>query len=381
MRAALLVLAALSIALSATVGAQGAGSALRLEIGFGIDTTRSPERDLVTLYRTYLEHRGDRPNPYWSRAEQAQWALFDILSPSIYQGFKNFTLVHVAPVVGLDSTYLLRGLVSNVDDSTHAVRPIALYRLYAVRQEGRWVLANALPRVTRHWRRETIGRVTFASPMARPFDRARATASARFVDSLAHAFKVPPPPNIDYYFADELPDVFAAMGLDFFPLGQETVGGRAFAPNRLVFVASADNGEGYRHELAHVVLWPFLANARAHGLIMEGLMTWVGGSAGVDFDSLLPGLRAYVDKHPELTLEGVLANPPPREGTLDVGYDGMAVLCALVFERAGLEGIRALVNAGAQPTEILTAAARAAGVPRDSLNTIWRRRLRATTPR
>ncbi|HKC47181.1 MAG TPA: hypothetical protein VKB63_06225, partial [Gemmatimonadales bacterium] len=89
----------------------------------------------------------------------------------VYQGFPNITVVQLAPAVGLDSTYLIRALVSSIDDSTQAVRPLALFRIYVARESGRWVLANALPRMTREWRRETIGTVTFSYPPTHRFAR------------------------------------------------------------------------------------------------------------------------------------------------------------------------------------------------------------------
>lgn len=214
---------------SVASGVQVPAPPIRIAVGFGVDTARSPQREIFALYRSCLARLPDslRPNPFWSDAEQKQWPLFDLVSGFVYQGFTNFTVVHLAPAVGLDSTYLIRVLVSSVDDSTHAVRPLALYRVYATREAGHWVLANALPRVTRTWRRETIKRVRFVHPPGFPFDRRRAEASAAFVDSLAHAFELPPPPAIDYYVTADLTETFGAMGLDFFPLGSDAVGGRS----------------------------------------------------------------------------------------------------------------------------------------------------------
>src|SRR6266568_4805355 len=175
-------------------------------------------------------------------------------------------------IFGLWRSYLIRTLVASVSDSGQVVRPLALYRLYATREGGRWVLANALPRLTRRWNHETIGRISFVFPLGQRFARARAEATAAFVDSLALAFQVPPPPAVGYYFTDDLIQTLGAAGLEFFPLGSDTVGGRSDALDHLVFIGSSSNGEGYRHELAHVILGPFLAPLNAAGLVQEGLM-------------------------------------------------------------------------------------------------------------
>jgi hypothetical protein len=279
--------------------------------------------------------------------------------------------MRLAPAVGFDSTYIIRVLSSDVDDSTRVVRPQALYRLYAVREAGRWVLANALPRMTRDWHREPIGHVTFYYPPGRSFARSRAAATARFSDSLARAFDLPAV-TTDYYFADDLSETMRALGLDFFPQGPDTIGGVSNGPDHLVFVGSSAVGENYRHELAHVVLQPLISQYHPPWRVMEGLMTWTGGRAGRDLRGLLPGLATYLEGHPELTLDTVLLHPPLREGSLDVGYDGAAALCAILFERGGNAAVRDWLSVGNDPAASLTSAARILGVPRSSLDSQWR---------
>ena len=113
--------------------------------------------------------------------------------------------------------------------------------------------------------------------------------------------------------------------------------------------------------------------SRTSSLVVEGLMTWTGGSAGVEYVDLLPGLAKYLSNHRDLTLEGLLENPPPRVGSVDVGYDGLAVVCKIVFGRAGLAGLRALLSAGSDPRTVVSTAARALGVSPAELNSMWRK--------
>src|SRR5439155_3990697 len=112
---------------------------------------------------------------------------------------------------------------------------------------------------------------------------------------------------------------------------------------RHVYIGSSINGEAYRHELAHIILAPEVGR-RTAPLLAEGLMTWTGGSAGLDYPHLLPGLARYLAAHPGLSLEAVMEDPPPRTGTLDVGYGGLAVLCDLVHRGRGLAGLRAVLG-------------------------------------
>jgi len=361
----------------ATIRAQRSDTSVRVAVGFGVDTVGVPNQEIFALWRSYLSSGPScmHQSPLWSPSEQAQWPVADLLCGYVYQGFSKCTVVHLAPAVGLDSTYLIRTLVAHVSGPGQDVQPLSLYLVYATRDVGRWVLANALPRLTRRWTHETIGRITFVFPPTERFARARAEATAAFVDSLAQAFGVPPPPTIGYYFTDDLIQTLGAAGLEFFPLGSDTVGGRNYALDRLVFIGSSSNGEGYRHELAHVILWPFLAPLNAAGLVQEGLMTWTAGSAGLGFKELMPGLNHYLDTHPDLTLQSILTNPPPRLGSLDVGYDGLAVLCKMVYDAGGLAGIRSLAGAGREPRAVISTAAHVLNVSEAQVDRLWRDRI------
>src|SRR5256714_10644637 len=261
---------------------QAPARSVRVTVGFGVDTLGVPNHDIFALWRSYLSSSPacTQENTFWSPVDRRQWPIVDLLCGYVYQGFSSFPVVHLAPAVGLDSTYPIRTLVASVSDSGRAVQPLALYRVYATREAGRWVLGNALPRLTQRWNHETIGRISFVFPTTQRFERTRAENTALFVDSLAHAFEVAPPPTIDYYFTDDLIQTLSAAGLEFFPLGSDTVGGRSNVVDHLVFIGSSPNGEAYRHELANVVLEPFLSSFNPAGLVREGLMTWTGGFPG-----------------------------------------------------------------------------------------------------
>jgi hypothetical protein len=345
---------------------------LRFTIGFGVEEKASPERDILALWKHYLTEPSDSIRAtLWSASERTAGSGYDLVGPYVYQGFIHVTVVEVGPAAGLPQTYVIRTLVTEVDDSTLDVRPLALYRVYATLEKGRWVLANALPRTTRAWHRSRIGAITFVYPPGHEFDERRARSTSAFVDSLAKAFELPAPTPITDYLTDDLAETLRALGLEFFPLGGNPVGGRSNVPQRQVFVGSSTHAEAYRHELSHIVLAPLVSSA-THGLVMEGLMTWTGGSAGLDVSELLPPLARYLADRPKLSLQSVLENPPPRTGTLDVGYDGLAVLCKMVYERRGLRGLRRLLAAGRDPSTIVSTTARVLGVSPAELNVMWR---------
>jgi hypothetical protein len=371
---------ALCAGLSASAEAKLPVDSLSLALGFGVEASASPQREILSLWRGYLTEGSDSLRfKMWSASERLDGTHYDLVGPYVYQGFRHFTVVHLGPAVGLPRTFVIRTLVSAVEDSTENVRPLALYRVYATQEDGRWVLANALPRNTRDWHRTTIGKVTFVHPPTHAFNQRLGQASSVFVDSLARAFGLPELKPITYYFTDDLGEVLRALGLEYFPYGSDSLGGRSNIYARHVYVGSPFNGEGYVHELAHVVLAGEVARGTAHVLV-EGLMTWTGGSSGQSYAELAPRLARYLVDHPDLSLESVLRNPPQRAGGLDVGYVGPAVLCAMVFERRGLVGVRTLLSDGRDPDAILRTAAQLLDVPLSRLNGLWRAATGAPQP-
>jgi len=370
------LLTGLLLAIQVAPGSPGVASdtpALHVAIGWGVDTVASPNREIFALWRAYLSRHPEagQKTDLWSAAEQARWPAFDLLR-LVYQGFPKLTVVQLAPAAGLDSTWVIRTLVAGVYDSAQDVKPLALYRVYATRESGRWVLANALPRTTRTWKRVTIGPVTFVYPPTHRFDRVDARGSARFVDSLARAFGVPVPAHLTYYVADNVDEIQRAWGLEYFPTGPDTIWGQTIG-NAMVVTAGA--GERHRHELAHHVLAPLFQAGHGNRLVAEGLATWVGGMQGIFYPKLLPALRRYLAEHPEVTLDSVFENPPQRQGTLDVGYVGAAVLCATVYAAGGVAAVRELAAAGPLAETVLAVAARLVGVSPGDLDGRWRREL------
>lgn len=66
-----------------------------------------------------------------------------------------------------------------------------LPRVYAMRENGHWVLSNALSRTTRDWKRTEFDRITYVQPSEHVIDTVRARNAVHFVDSLTPAFDAP----------------------------------------------------------------------------------------------------------------------------------------------------------------------------------------------
>lgn len=344
-----------------------------VDVGWGVDTTRAPNHEIFQHWRAYLADRPDsaRRNHYWSTAQQQRWPTVDLAAPWVFQDADWFTrvrttVVELRPTLpGEEDEYVIRTLFSSRDANSGAIRPLALLRVFVVREAGQWRLSTALPHLTRDWREERVGPITFVSPPTRRFSREKARRSARFVDSLAAAFAVRRPTSLRYYVAGTPDELGRILGLDF----AIYAGGRAYVQNGLILSGLPTYDEFYPHELAHVVLSPLTGGAP--WLLDEGLATWVGGSRGRDFHTLVNELDAELRRDSALALDSILA---PHAWTDSVSYTAAAVLLKMAHDKGGLPALRSLLRPRTGvPEDIRETAARILAIVPSRLGAEWRR--------
>ena len=330
-----------------------------VSVSFGIDTTLTDVGDVVRLVRAYLAHPDSsaRSRGLWSTATDFDRRVGD-LTMQAYQGFPA-TIVGVASDGPGDTVYVVRILYASAD-STRRISPLALQRLYAVRESGApfgFRLAGALPRLTREWEQRTKGRVTFWYAPGQHPNPAKISHASSFVDSVATLFQVPPPKHLDMYLARSMEEAQRAIGLDFFPAASADRGrGGGAMSAGIVLVGNPAIGEGYVHELVHAILGPTFPTRNR--LSAEGLATWVGGSRGRTPQETYARLRQIQTARPALTLGQVLSNDIPdaaAEEMTDAFYATGALVVDAVYRRAGITGLRTLAQLNNDPKVLLNA--------------------------
>ena len=357
---------------------------LRLTPGWGVDTLAvargwgdfawvQPVPEIYRRWRAYLEAHNDGrkgPSPFWSAAEQAKWPDYDLAGMQALQGGQP-TVLDIRPASpGDTSAYVVKTLFARlVGDRSPAVKPIALSRVYAVRERGQWVFANALPRLTKEWARERVGPITYVVQPGHRFDRGRAAAAVQFADSVANAFGAPRLAALTYYVTDSPDEMHRIMGLDWFITGGTRGGGYSRSADRLVFSGDPIVGEAYLHELAHFALAPILPSGSVHPMIAEGIASWLGGSLGMDYTHMMRAYAEYLRAHPTVGLETVLG-----DNDVDVGWrPAGALLCAMVFERGGVPAVKQLLASGRTNDALRQEVGRLLGADWAAVAAAWRR--------
>jgi hypothetical protein len=313
--------------------------------GFGVDTTITDVRNVVALIRAYLAKpdTSARSRGLWSTATEFDRTIGDIAAERVNQGFPA-TVVGVIPAMPGDSVYVVRILYARAD-SAEGIAPLALERLYAVRESGApfaFRLSSAFPRMRTNWERRSKGPLTFwYVPGQRP-NPARIDRAARFVDSLAKLFSVPVPRHLDVIVGQSMDDVERAIGLDFFP--EPSGPGQRSGGLNLGSVLLSGNpaiGEAYLHELVHAVLGPSLPAGTA--LLSEGVATWLGGSRGRTANEMYALLHRYQLADSTLTLSALIRGGfrlPDADRASNLLYATGALIADTIYRRQGIAGLR-----------------------------------------
>jgi hypothetical protein len=361
----------------------GGARASRLSLGFAVDTTVAPATwwgvdpalaarpAVVRLWRDYLAVRADsaRRLAFWSDADRRSTPDPDLAFASAsYVAEVGAVLVEAVPLVAGDSSrWVLRTV--RVGGGT-AARPglFAMERVHVVREGDRWALSHPSLVETADWHRVRIGPLQYVVHPSLQFDAARAAEAARWVDATARRFGIVDPAPITYY---QLPNMEAASrvtGLDW-EMTTDRVGGRGNARARVVLAADPRFGEAYLHELAHVLLAPWVGGASQ--FVSEGVAYWLGGARGQPFPAMMRDLAAFLDRHPGLELRAILE--AEGQGTAaSVQLPAAAALFELAHRRGGDAAVRRLVDAtraGVPTIETVTAAL---GLAPAELEVAWR---------
>lgn len=371
----------LALAVGAPLGAQPQVPPPAVGIGFGVDTSAADVGDIVRLVRAYLAQPDSTASArgLWSTADSLDRRFGDLARHYAYQGFPA-TIAGVVSAAPGDSVYIVKLLHARADDDG-TVDPMGLQRLYAVRAPDAphgWQLSGALPRLTRSWLTRTVGRITFHYAPGRSQNPELAARAARFVDSTAALFDVPPPARIDVFVASSPDEYFRAIGLDFFtlPSGRGTAtSGNAITEAAVVLAGDPSQGEAYLHEIAHVVL-----GRRYYGAVVgEGIAAWLGGSRGRSPRELYRLLAEYQSAHPDVTLEELVRGELPDgwgHAESDAMYATGALFVEHVYRRSGVAGLRALGGTSYDHDAVLEAMRRHLALPASddaALDQWWRR--------
>jgi hypothetical protein len=314
------------------------------DVSYMVDTTSAEHREVLDLWRSYLAGPPDyEKTEKWSNAEQERWPIYDLGGAFAFGSGEDIqrtkaSIFEIAPARPRDSTeYVIRTVFVQAKHPTIGQRIVTL-RVYAMRENGQWVLSNALERMTADWKKTQFGQITYVHPPDHKLDTVRARMAVRFVDSLATVFDAPKPKAITYYLARSPEEVFRINGIEFYLPGSRAY---TLVGNYMAFSGLPKYGEFFPHELTHMVLGWVLPSIGAPGLLDEALAIWIGGSREMTWPQIRQELGRELRSHPDWTLEYLLEN---RSATFIFQQTSAAALLDLAHRRGGFPALKAALN-------------------------------------
>lgn len=212
--------------------------------------------------------------------------------------------------------------------------PWAIQKLYAVKENNQWRLKNALPIITEHWNRKTIGKITFIYPPDHTFNEALAVKATEFCNRVAAEFTFPDWAPFDFYITESGDELGRLLNFDFFAAGYTT--GIGLHEKRILL--SGMGSEYYPHEFIHLIVPKF----DRHRLIEEGFATWKGGQEGKTFEESARLFAFELAKNDTVTFLDVVNKKWGWQYA--AYYTTGAILCNSAYKKGGSKAVNELLK-------------------------------------
>ena len=309
-----------------------------ISYAYSVDTNSIVIREAVNTWVAYLQSRPDsmQENSLWSETDRNDRYSFDAARIWIFQSkefMNNYPPMILSAEVLEDEIVLIKTLFQGLDKAGNLL-PLALYNVYAKKQNEEWHMEHALHTNTADWKTRTIGGITFVMSPKHVYSSALARKAVKFCDSLTALYDLTDIEGAKYFVTTSKDELMRILGFDFYvspPVGL------TYPEKDYIF--SAFNTEFHSHELAHLV---FRNYAKTHHFIIEGVATWCGGSLGQSLDTLIAlTSKDYLRRTSELTFEKVLQSTQHESLAY---YTFGALICKQVFNLHGGSGLKKFLN-------------------------------------
>lgn len=305
---------------------------IRIALSTRIDTNNIEVHNILAVWMNYLQSRPDSlyDNPNWIINERRSLREFDLTRGWVFQS-ADMMQRYQPTVLSIENEGIqrcIRTMFSFVDSG--GVAPLAVHRVYAEQRSGQWYLKGAWNVLTQHWSRSQIGKLTFVYANKQNYSSILARKASQWCDSLAKAFELTMSEST-VFICESRDELARIIGLDYYVAPPH---GITYQENALMFIGLGT--PWYPHELVHLI---FAQYSGAHPLLREGVATWLGGSLGDTYNSLLQ--RFVREKLATFHLRSTLQHPVEESESY---YIVGAILCNAVYDRGGAEAVRILLS-------------------------------------
>jgi hypothetical protein len=299
---------------------------------------------VLNLYENYINSQPDSiyDNPYWNSEEKTRYKDFDFSRINIYNGISSSQLFRiytpfVLSIEPIDEKFQIKVLYSNsaTDPPYVGSKVWCIHKLNAIREKGIWKLENALEEKTKYWQKKQVGFIEYVFPREHQFNIERANKALTFCKEIISRFNGEYDKPFEFYLANGVDEMGELENFDYIFSGVTT--GKA----REGMILSSTGDEFYPHEFIHKLL---PVNEDRGQVIEEGLATFLGTKENLEeYSSMMQKLAEDYNRRASYSLENILNNTVQWNG-YPVAYPGGALICEVIYELKGDEGINKLVS-------------------------------------
>lgn len=335
-----------------------------------VDTTQKEIKEVADLWIGYLNSKPDslHDNPHWNTAEKLNYKNFDFSIPYLYQFPSNQLLDYYKPTIlsiekegdyyGIRTMFAADGLEGEYRKSN----PWCITKLYAINENGKWKLKNALPIITENWTKKPIGEITFIYPPNHTFDEDLAKKAIQFCNEISEEFLFPHWQPFDFYITNSGDELGKLLNFDFSFAGYTT--GIGMNENRMLL--SGLGSEFYPHEFIHLIV-PTL---HRHGLIEEGFATWKGGQGGKTFEESAVILANEIVLNQTVTFTDVLTKKWGWQYA--AFYTTGAIFFKVAYDKGGIVLVKKLLETPNERDELIRTICSVFEIEEKEIDSFWR---------
>lgn len=327
---------------------------IKPNISARVDTSKAEFNKIYHLYTNYLNSRPDSiyENPHWDKNEFKYYlvskrvALDRSVNAMFGNNFKAFMSYYSPVILQIDSIdnnlYQVKTIYkSNKKESDEDGSSVAyITNLQASKDiKGDFKLKNTIDYRTRNWKKIDFKFIQYIVHPESNFDEKQAKEAVQFCEKLVNLFDLEIKP-FKYYILPNPDELGKIYNFDYWTY---YIGGQTNLPLREIFTTYGNTN--YPHELVHLMFPLKKDKSYTPTIINEGLATWLGGPKfGVSFETALLDVSKTLKKYENPTLEDILNNKIRNKFDSNILYVSGAVLCKMVFDLEGKEGIWKVYN-------------------------------------
>jgi hypothetical protein len=319
-----------------------AQDSLNFLISGRVNLENPDKKEVFELYKNYFYSRPDSiyDNPFWNEVEKKQYYFYDFSSMSIFNGINDESLkqyfdFYVLSIEKYDiDKYTIRVLIQRKgglqNDFVWCIHIVS-----AIKENNSWRLQNNFVKETANWKKYDYDAITYHTSSDYKINETVAKQANDFINEIIVLFDLNKNTHIDYFLAKDVDEIGRLQGFDYYYIGYT----EDRIMNDYIFTTA---GELQAHEFVHILT---KTGHNRHFIVWEGLAEFLGTKKQFpeqylnSINNLIENIFAYPEDYsPSNLLE--------RKATYRIWfyeYPFGALLCEIIYEKKGMEGIRALI--------------------------------------